>query len=279
MPFTPCFVSAETAGRSQVELVSPTRIAGGDGVLYVSDYRQKAVFVVNKTTLKPLRSFPINGAPLAVAWHRGRVYVGNESTGQVEVYNPAGKHLSDLGRPGGAVMRPTDMAIDERSGSLFVVDSSDRTLKIFDLNGALTQTVSSPSLVNPTGIAVDPERREVYVSDYGDPALKYPAPVQVFDYAGNLLRNFSGRTGGFSRPQGMASDEEHVFLADALAGKVLILDRLTGAVVTTLGRFGSGTGELMLPLDVLLDPMTRDVYVTNNRQGRIERFPEGGLLP
>jgi DNA-binding beta-propeller fold protein YncE len=247
--------------------------------LFVTDYRQKAVFVVNKATLKILRSFPIEGAPLAVAWHRGRVYVGNETTGRVEVYNPAGKHLSDLGGPGKALMRPSDVAIDERSGTVMVVDSSDGTVKVFDLNGVLLQTISSPALVNPTGIVLDPERREVIVSDYGDPALKYPARVLVFDHAGNLLRNFSGRTGGFSRPQGMANDHEHVFLAEALAGKVLVLDRMTGAVVKTLGTFGSGRGELMLPLDVLLDPLTRDVYVTNNRMGRIERFPEGGMLP
>ena len=268
--------TAEAVGGSSIELVSPARIAPGGDVLYVTDYRQSAVFMVNKKGLKPLRSFPIAGSPLAVAWHRGRVYVGNETSAHIEVYNPAGKHVTDLG---GTVTRPGDMAFDDRSGTLFVVDSGDRSLKVFDRDGALTKTITSQHLVNPTGIALDEERGEIFVSDYGDPALKYPARVLVFDYAGNLLRTLSGRTAGFSRPQGMALDGGHVFLADGLIGKVLVLDSLTGEVLKTLGSFGDAPGQLMLPLDVTIDPFSRDVYVTNNRLGRIERFPGGGIVP
>jgi DNA-binding beta-propeller fold protein YncE len=275
----PAFSPAAEPGRPAVELASPVRIAEGEGVLFISDHRRKAVFVVNKRTLKTLRSFPIDGAPVAVASHRGRIYVGNESRGRVEAYNPAGKHLFDFGGPDSGAMRPSDMAIDEGSGRLFVADSSARAVKIFDLDGSLLQTIASPALVNPTGIALDAESREIAVSDYGDPALKYPARVLVFDHAGNLLRTLWGRSAGFSRPQGMAAAGGRLYLADALAGKVLVLDRVTGAVVRTLGSFGSQPGQLMLPLDVSLDPVTGDVYVTNNRPGRIERFPEGGLLP
>lgn len=272
--------AGDAAGGVRIEMASPARIAAAEDTLYVSDYREKAIFVVNKTTLKALRSFPIDGAPVAVAWSRGRIYVGNESTGHVEVYNPAGKHLSDLGGANGAVLRPSDMAVDEQSGRLVVVDSSDHSLKCFDLHsGALTQIITSPALVNPTGIVLDTERNEIIVSDYGDPALKYPARVHVFDYAGNLLRSISGRTAGFSRPQGMAFDNGWIFLADALVSKVFLLDSITGAVVKSLGGFGSGAGELMLPLDVSIDPLTKDLYITNNRLGRIERFPEGGLVP
>jgi DNA-binding beta-propeller fold protein YncE len=268
--------AAESAGGSTIELVSPARIARAGAVLYVTDYRQSAVIMVNTTGLKPLRSFPIAGSPLAVAWHRGQVYVGNETTGHIEVYNPAGKHVADLG---GTVTRPNDMAFDDRSGALFVVDGGDSSLKVFDRDGALTQTITSQDLVNPTGIVLDADRGEIYVSDYGDPALKYPARVLVFDYAGNLLRTLPGRTGGFSRPQGMALDGGHVFLADGLIGKVLVLDSSTGTVLKSLGSFGTDPGQLMLPLDVTVDPLTKDVYVTNNRLGRIERFPGGGIVP
>lgn len=269
---------AAPGGPPRRAMLSPVRLSGGEGALVVSDYRARAVFMVNKQGPRALRSFAIDGAPLAVAWFQGLVYVGNETTGSIEVYTPAGKFLSYLGERG-QVKSPNDMAIDEESGKVFVVDGRDRSLKVFDRDGGMTQTITSQALVNPTGIVLDAARGEVFVSDYGDPALKYPAQVLVFDYAGNLLRSLPGRTAGFSRPQGMALDDGHVFLADGLIGKVLVLDSSTGAVVKTLGSFGAGPGQLMLPLDVVIDPSTKDVYVTNNRPGRIERFPEGGLLP
>jgi DNA-binding beta-propeller fold protein YncE len=267
------------SGKILVAMASPSRIAAGDDILFVSDYRENVIFLIEKTTLKVLRSFPVSGSPLAVAWSSGRVYVGNESTGSIDVFNHSGKQIGVLVAPGGVPLRASDMTVDEGAGILLVVDSADHSVKLFGLGGSLIRTITSAALVNPTGIALDAQHGEIMVSDYGDPALSYPAKVHVFDTAGTLVRSIPGGPAGFSRPQGMAFDSGHLFLADALVGKVLVLDRLTGAVLKTVGSFGDGPGGLMLPLDVSIDPVTRDLYVTNNRPGRIERFAEGGLVP
>jgi hypothetical protein len=60
----------------------------------------------------------------------------------------------------------------------------------------------------------------------------------------------------------------------------LIVTRQTAtmtAAAGTLGSFGDGPGQLMLPLDTVA--AAGDVYVTNNRAGRIERFAGGGIVP
>ncbi len=134
-------------------------------------------------------------------------------------------------------------------------------------------------MTSPTGIAYDPLRSELLVSDYGNPSSRYPARIHVFDTAGNALTAFSGRTGGFSRPQGMAVAGDRLYVADGMLGSVLVLDRATGARLRALGTFGSGPGRLMLPLDVAVDAADGSIFVTNNRNNRVERFTEGDKRP
>lgn len=266
-------------------LGSPVRIAAMDnGPLLVTDYTARSVCMVNRTKLDVLRCFPIEGNPLAVAWVDGRVYVGNETTGAVEVYNPEGEWQFDLGSGKGTIKKPTDMAVDENSRKIFVTDGNEKNIKVFSFNGVWLYTITgtlwgAERLVNPTGIALDAVQGEVFVSDYGDPAQRFPARILVFDLDGNYLRSIPGRAGGFSRPQGLAVEGDRLFVADSMLGAILVFDRATGTKVKTLGSFGSGPGQLMLPLDVLALAATGDVFVTNNRNSRVERFAEGGIVP
>ena len=230
-----------------------------------------------------LRCIAVEGRPLGVAWSRGLVYVGNETAGTVEVYNPGGKLLFRFGSEGSARV-PQSIALDAGSGRVFVVDGLEKAIKVFDLNGSPVATITGDAagngkLVNPVACAVDPARSEVLVSDYGDPAASFPARIRIYDFSGNFVTALSGRTGGFSRPQGLFVQGNLIFLADGMLGQVLVFDRTTLAKVKTLGSFGDAPGKLMLPLDVLVDPASADVFVTNNRAGRVERFKKGGLVP
>ena len=42
--------------------------------------------------------------------------------------------------------------------------------------------------------------------------------------------------------------------------------------IASLAGHGTGVGELFLPLDVAIDEYEGDIFVTNNRMGRIEVF-------
>ena len=275
---------ADRDGTHDVSLLSPVRIAVmDDGPLLVSDATAGSVCLVNRNTLRVLRCFAVEGRPLGVAWSKGRVFVGDETTGIVAAYNPGGRRLFTFGITG-SVKTPSAMAVDAQGGRLFVVDTANRDIKVFDLEGRRLSTITGDAagggrLVNPVGITVDPARSEVLVSDYGDPATSYPARIRIYDYAGNFVLALSGKTGGFSRPQGLFVSGDLIFVADGMLGQVLVFDRTTLARVRTLGSFGEGPGQLMLPLDVLVDPASGDVFVTNNRMGRIERFDKGGLVP
>ncbi|MFQ6098516.1 MAG: hypothetical protein ACE5O2_12390 [Armatimonadota bacterium] len=273
------------------EMESPVRIAvGKKGRLFVSDFFLRVVFELEAGAdgARVERALAIPGRPLGVAWAGGnRLIVGNASTQSVDVYRAKnGKWLYSLGGPG-AVKDPTDIAVDRRRRLAFVLDGYAQTVRVFALrDGSPLHTISAPGpgdhyLQHPTGIAVDPARREVLVSDYGEPTYAdSPPAVKIFRYNGTHVKTISGQAGmlgqRFSRPQGLAVDGAgRILVVDALAGEVLVLDRETGDVLQTLGSLGSGPGELWLPLDVVVNRELQ-VFVTNNRPRRVEVFQLGG---
>jgi len=57
-----------------------------------------------------------------------------------------------------------------------------------------------------------------------------------------------------------------------LLGQVFVFDRSTGNIVNRFGSFGQESGQLELPLDVVLDLKSGDLFVTNNMLQRVEVF-------
>lgn len=255
-------------------LHSPARLASTpSGRLLVSDYYRGAVLVVDPQTLEPEAALEVKGRVLAVGLWGGRTFVGNATTRTVEVYGANGRLRYSFGGGAGAVSDPSDLAMDGDLGLVFVVDGQAKLVKVFDVDGNLVRTIAGFN--NPTGIAVDPTRKEVFVSDFGNlSGFSANAAIKVLDYDGRVLREIPGRSTGFSRPQGLAVDSSRVYLVDAFRGEVLVLDRATGQKTGTLGGFGSGPGQLMLPLDVMIGKRG-DVFVSSNQTARIERFTAG----
>lgn len=83
----------------------------------------------------------------------------------------------------------------------------------------------------------------------------------------------------FSRPQGLELDKEgHVFMVDCYSGEIMVFDRYTGQTLKTMAGYGTDPGQLRLPLDLVMNPSTKDIYITNNRAAAIEKIEKGGVL-
>ncbi len=268
---------------------SPIRVAlTPRGDLLVSDSRLHLIATVDPTTREPGRAMEVRGMPLAVGMLGGRIFVGNATTQRVEVYNHRGQFWYAFGA---SVAYPTDLAIDTTRNLVFVVDALARDVKVFDFKGGLQRIISGPGsdpaalLHIPTGIAVDPVRQEILVSDYPDPAVGGSAAVRIYAYDGSLVQvlspggcGFMGCTGGFSRPQGIALDGRgRIYLADAFLAQVLVFDRATLRLVKTLGGRDAGPPQLRIPMDLVVGP-GGGVFVTSNRTGSVEAF-RGGAVP
>jgi len=297
-PFPLLFSSSALAQRDDGALTPPTltaplrMAATSNGTLLVTDHLTRRVFELDPADLSIQRSIRIDGRPLAVACGGGSIYVGNESTRRVDVLDMDGNLRHHLGGPECTFGQPNDIALDLKLGLVMVVDSTENTVKIFRTrlseSGSLVRTIpATPDpnvLAHPTAIAIDPEARQILVSDFGATESGIDPKVQVFDYSGNLLQTISGKSGmtgyRFSRPQGLALDAAggRIFLTASWLGTVLVLDRATGSTLSTLGTYGSDPGQLALPVDIEILGPSHDVYVVSSRPGRIEVFPQGGAI-
>jgi len=254
---------------------SPMRIAvQASGKFLVTDYQGKKVYQISAENLEaPIELIKLKGHPLAVENVGRFLFVGNDDDRSIELYRFRRDRKNNRRYAGKTIatdVQPSDFAYDRRKRLVFVADSLNHEVKVFKNYGRYVGAFgSSAPLSDPKGIAVDRLRQQIFVSDYGDPAVGISASVNVFDYKGRLLKRF---TGNFGRPQGIAVDDNNIYFVDALLGQVLIYDRNTYASVGSIGSFGSAEGSLLLPMDLVLDSNVGKLYVTNNRMGRIASF-------
>ncbi len=278
-------------------LNSPRRIAEGPpGQVLVTDRGNGSVVAVRKDDLEPVWSFPLpdEGAPFGLATWNRLVFVGNTETKNVEVYRMQGSPkggtelrfeynlgFSPRGAPG-SIENPIAIAVDRKLQLVFVLDGRQKSVKIFDRKGAFLEAFipadEAGEVMSPVSLAIDEARQEVLVSDYGDPRGSFrareAARILIYDYAGNLLFQIDGDrsthpTTQFVRVQGISTSRDgKIFVADALGGRILVLDRTSGELLAEIGIEGQQPGELMLPLDVHLDERTGDLFVVNNQGAR-----------
>lgn len=273
--------------------VSPTRIAQmPSGDVVVADSKRQVLVLVSSNPKKADILISVPGRPVSVAFGWGKFFVGNEVTQSVDVLSRNGRLQYILGGESFHIARPSDIAIDKKLGLIFVSDSATAKVWVFDKGGELLRSLPAAGqipLYRPTGIAVDPTRGEVLVSDFGDPQDP-TATVNVYDYDGFYKASVNGSAGcgwfacvgdfNFSRPQGLAVDSMGlIYLVDSVLGQVLVFDRETQKGVNTIGQIGKGPGQLMLPLDLIMHSKTGDLHVTNNRNRRLEVFDNQGLAP
>lgn len=290
-------------------LTNPRRIADGpQGLVLVTDRGSGSVVALRKDDLEQAWSFalPDEGAPFGLATWNRLIFVGNTETHHVEVYRVQGagkagptlrfEYNLGLGPPEepGPFENPIAVAFDGRQKLVFVLDGRRKVVDIFDRKGGLVGSFvprdGAGEVMSPVALAIDETRQEVLVSDYGDPSGFFrgrePARILIYGYSGDLRFQIDGDGGThpatqFARVQGLAASADGtIFVADPLGSRVLVLDRVSGELLAEIGEEGSQPGELMLPLDVLLDERTGDLFVTNNQGARkVEAFRGRGRLP
>ena len=270
-------------------LVSPARFAEKDATtLLVSDYAGQAIHLVDKQSLEPIQSISFKGQPTGVLSSGGQYYVANKSTRSIDVLDAQGNLLYHLGSQTGLFLQINDIDIDELNGLIYAVDTKAGLIKVFDLNNPDTAPteIGATVLINPTALFFDQMTRRLYVSDFGDAPNGILPRIHILDADGMLIGAIVASPGGmmgtqsFSTPQGLFVDADGLlYMVDALSSEIQIYDLSTNRMVKTFGQSGSSEGALFYPLDLFVEAGSKDVYVADNRNGRIVLFPAGGVLP
>lgn len=195
------------------------------------------------------------------------VFVFDQAAGTLQVWQQAAERKK--------FVTPIGIAIGA-DGQILVVDAELGRVFRLDRNGQPLGDFGHDLLKRPTGLARDPVRGRIYVSD------THAHDIKVFDDAGVLLEiiGFRGEAGGeLNFPTHLAFEGDKLYVADSMNARVQIFDAL-GSADATLGRRGLYIGNLTRPKGVTVD-RAGNVYVVESFYDTLLVFNDKGdfLLP
>ena len=219
------------SGNGTIYFLSPEQLDGSEnGVqnapnLYVARPGQAPKFVAtlessaNAPLPAPvhpfLRSFGSfdNPAGVAIDHASGDIYVldigSGSGSGVVYKFDSSGHPVTSFGENGkltvpgeyGVLNMPTELAVDQSTGDLYVPELLESVVKVYNSSGA---HLSSIEVGYPTGVAVDQTNGDIYVSSLFE-------GVSVFEAGGSLITSFPTIT----EPTGVAvASSGNVYVVD-----------------------------------------------------------------
>ena len=247
-------------------LVKPYGLALRDGKLYVSDSFNGTIHIADLRNGKwdyfqpSGRGRLRKNIGLAVD-DDGTLYVGDTLRGQVIVYDPAGKCVGEIGKPG--ELKPT--ALEIVSNRLYVADMISRHVQVYDKHSR-TAVASVPNatvtnveevLYQPMGLARDPAGR-LFVSDAG--AFR----IQVYGPDGGYLRTIGAHgdaPGQFVRNKGLALDRKcRLYSVDAEFQIIQLFDDQDRLLMYFGDPDAGARGRMQLPADVIVNYDDVDLF-------------------
>ena len=260
-----------------LELLRPQAITTDQqGRVYVSDMGHAAVFVFDPVDgearlLRRVDHQRAFVAPSGVAVGvDGQLFVADAELGLVARIDASGKTYAPIGE--GVLRRPTGVVFDKNTGRLFVSDTDDSQIKVFDLGGRQVMKIGqlgegAGEFNRPTYMAI--WRDELYVTD------TLNSRIQVFDLKNGAPRRTVGSrgtfVGQFAIPKGVALDTEgNLYVVESLFDHLLIFNR-EGKLLLPIGGAGYSTGSFYLPAGLWIDEFDR-VYVADMYNGRIVTY-------
>lgn len=193
---------------------------------------------------------------MALDTSRQRLYVVDK-TGRVQRFDHQGHFVDAIILPKFDRGYPTGMSVEPGTGRLFVADTHEHRVLVYDLDGRLERTIGSEGqelgqMLYPTDVAFGPDGM-LFVSEYGGNDR-----IQAFDHDGNPLYTFGTfgyGEGEFNRPQSVEYDQSRneLIILDACNHRVVATD-LEGNWKFSVGKPGRGPGELNYPYGLVLQP-------------------------
>jgi len=206
---------------------------------------------------------------------------------------------------GGEFDRPRRIAFDDTNQKIYVVDTLNHRVEIFDSSGVFQSEFGSlgpgdGQFDTPEGVEVDGTNGFVYVADF----LNHR--VQKFDLNGgfigwlggcdsgqNCINNHSvgfscttstcsspiGGTnpGQFGNPYGVVIDNTgRIIVADQARGQLQVFDS-SGNHQFFIGSFGSGPGQLDSAVSAAVDS-DDNIYVADSNNQHVSKFNKDGIF-
>lgn len=259
-------------------------VSDGEGKIYVTDTQAGAVIVydLNAKTVEYLGKENFEGlfaTPMGVALDgSGNVYVSDSKKNKVFVFTKEGAPLRAIGDDT-TLDRPTGIAINARTGRLYVPNVGSSRIAVFDLAGKHLFSFGRMGSIEryfnrPPAVAID-SKGNVIVSDAVN------ARIQVFDQDGKFIRAFGQRGDGltdFQQIKGVAVDkDDNIYVVDGRANRFLIFNQAGepllviggAAAVRVMGKLVPG--GFLLPQGIYIDK-NNTIYIVDSLNARFQIF-------
>jgi DNA-binding beta-propeller fold protein YncE len=266
------------AGPEQQRFVRPYGIAAQDGVvLAVTDPGSGSIhlFDFKRQRYRNLTLEDKYGgfnSPMGVTMDtRGNLYVSDSGRAEIFVLTIKGKLVRTIGGKE-ELGRPTGLAINPRNGLLYVVDTTNHRVVVYDDEGQKKFYFGSRGVKHgmfnyPTHIFTA-DSGEVYVTD----SMNFR--VQAFTLDGTFrfsVGQAGDSAGDLFKPKGVAMDSDgHIYVVDAMFDTIQILSR-EGKPLLAFGSSGSEVGQFWLPSGIWIDHLDR-IYVADSFNQRVQVF-------
>lgn len=207
------------------------------------------------------------------------VYVADADLAYVTQLNLRGESVAIIGE--GQLVRPTGLVFDRVKQLLYVADTHDHNIKVFDVSqnntsdaagkksSILLRTIGRKGeklgeFNSPTYMALD--KGELFVTD------TLNARVQVLDAETGIAKRVIGKrgnnVGNLVRPKGVAVDSDgNVYVVESYHDHLLVFNR-EGEFLIPIGGTGEGIGQFYLPASVWVDSNDQ-VFVADMFNGRV----------
>jgi hypothetical protein len=258
------------AGEERQGMQRPFAVAADDEMIAIADpgLRLVHLFLLRESKYEVIRGAgdDIFKSPIGVSLSQDAIYVADSAAGKVFAFDRQGLHTGTISGVG----RPTGITFHAASGRLFVTDTIENEVVVFDGSGARIDEFGLRGLAIgdfnfPTSLAV--YKDTLIVND----TLNYR--VQLFSLDGTPISSFGeigDGSGQFALSKGLDADSEgHVYVADALSNFIQIFDQ-DGQFLLSFGGMGGGFGQFRLPTGVYI--FNNTIYVADSQNGRVQVF-------
>lgn len=172
-----------------------------------------------------------------------RLYIADSRGGQVVIADLKNKKMSRFTPDQGSFSSPFNVVVD-RQENLYVSDAGGKSVSCFRKTGERLWAVSG-DLERPTGLALDEERKILYVADTS--RVMYDTHrVFAYDLQGHRLRQVGGSRGSdpgeFNFPLYLAVDKAgNLYVSDTMNFRIQVFDK-DGQFLRQYGEQGDSPG-------------------------------------
>jgi len=258
------------AGEERQGMQRPFAVAADDEMIAIADPGLRVVhlFLLEESKYEVIRDVGDEGfeSPVGISLSQDAIYVADSAAGKVYVFDRQGNHSNTIT----GLTRPTGIAFHAASGRLFVTDTIENEIVVFDGSGTRLDEFGVRGLAVgdfnfPASLALHADT--LFVND----TLNFR--VQAFTLDGTPVSSFGeigDGSGQFALSKGLGADAEgHVYVADALSNYVQIFDQ-DGRFLLSFGGMGEAAGEFMLPAGIYISGNT--IYIADSQNQRVQVF-------